>query len=50
MPRMTNTFMLAQQGSKEIIASVKKALLRQLWRGQVDIVSGKFVFSVTEAT
>src|SRR5215207_5790601 len=51
MPRMTDTFMLG--GAKypnEIIASVKKGLYAaNFGGGQVDIVSGKFVFSCTEA-
>ena len=50
MPRMTNTFMLGGTADpKEIIASVKKGLYcANFGGGQVDIVSGKFVFSVTE--
>ena len=50
MPRMTNTFMLGgTKDPKEIIASVKKGLYcANFGGGQVDIVSGKFVFSVTE--
>jgi len=50
MPRMTNTFMLAgDKDPKEIISSVKKGLYcANFGGGQVDIVSGKFVFSVTE--
>jgi TldD protein len=50
MPRMTNTFMLAgDKDPQEIIASVKKGLYcANFGGGQVDIVSGKFVFSVTE--
>ncbi len=51
MPRMTNTYMLA--GDKEpgeIIASVKRGLYAvNFGGGQVDIVSGKFVFSASEA-
>ena len=51
MPRMTNTIMLA--GSREpaeIIASVKKGLYAaNFGGGQVDITSGKFVFSAAEA-
>jgi TldD protein len=51
IPRMTNTFMLA--GDKEpgeIIASVKKGLYAvNFGGGQVDITSGKFVFSASEA-
>ncbi len=50
MPRMTNTIMLGgDKDPKEIIASVKKGLYcANFGGGQVDIVSGKFVFSVTE--
>ena len=51
MPRMTNTFMLS--GNKppdEIIASVPKGIYAvNFGGGQVDITSGKFVFSCTEA-
>ena len=55
MPRMTNTYMLAGQGDQgrdpaEIIASVKKGLYAaNFGGGQVDITSGKFVFSAAEA-
>jgi TldD protein len=51
MPRMTNTFMLGGNDSpKEIIASVKKGLYAaNFGGGQVDITSGKFVFSASEA-
>ncbi len=51
MPRMTNTFMLGGSDSpKEIIASVKKGLYAaNFGGGQVDITSGKFVFSASEA-
>jgi TldD protein len=51
MPRMTNTYMLAgEQHPEEIIASVKKGLYcANLGGGQVDITSGKFVFSTSEA-
>jgi TldD protein len=51
MPRMTNTFMLGGDKSRdEIIASVKKGLYAvNFGGGQVDITSGKFVFSATEA-
>ena len=50
MPRMTNTIMLGGTADpKEIIGSVKKGLYcANFGGGQVDIVSGKFVFSVTE--
>ena len=51
MPRMTNTYMLAGESDpQEIIASVKKGLYcANLGGGQVDITSGKFVFSTSEA-
>ena len=55
MPRMTNTYMLAGEGDKsrdpaEIIASVKNGLYAvNFGGGQVDITSGKFVFSAAEA-
>lgn len=51
MPRMTNTYMLAgEQSSDEIIQSVKKGLYaKNFGGGQVDITSGKFVFSTSEA-
>ncbi|MCK5872160.1 MAG: metalloprotease TldD [Methylococcales bacterium] len=51
MPRMTNTYMLAGESEPdEIIASVKKGLYaKNFGGGQVDITSGKFVFSTTEA-
>jgi len=51
MPRMTNTFMLGSDKSPdEIIRSVKKGLYAvSFGGGQVDITSGKFVFSATEA-
>ncbi|MCC6914348.1 MAG: metalloprotease TldD [Rhodospirillaceae bacterium] len=51
MPRMTNTFMLGgDRHPEEIIASVKKGLYAaNFGGGQVDITSGKFVFSATEA-
>jgi TldD protein len=51
MPRMTNTYMLSGQASRdEIVAEVKDGI----WAvgfggGQVDITNGKFVFSCTEA-
>jgi TldD protein len=51
MPRMTNTFM--ENGSEdpgEILASVKSGIYaKSFGGGQVDITSGKFVFSCTEA-
>ena len=54
MPRMTNTFMLngprGGYASEEIIASVKHGLYAtNFGGGQVDITSGKFVFSAVEA-
>ena len=51
MPRMTNTFMLGgDRDPQEIIKSVKKGLYAvSFGGGQVDITSGKFVFSATEA-
>jgi TldD protein len=51
MPRMTNTYMLAGQSDpNEIIASVKNGLYAKNFSGgQVDITSGKFVFSASEA-
>jgi len=51
MPRMTNTYMLAgDKDPREIIASVKRGLYAvNFGGGQVDIVSGKFVFSASEA-
>ncbi len=51
MPRMTNTYMLAgQHDPQEIIGSVKKGLYAvNFGGGQVDITSGKFVFSASEA-
>ncbi len=51
MPRMTNTFMLAGQYSRdEIIASIDKGIYAPNFAGgQVDITSGKFVFSSAEA-
>ncbi len=51
MPRMTNTFMLAGQDAPEdIIRSVQRGLYAVAFGGgQVDITSGKFVFSASEA-
>ena len=51
MPRMTNTYMLAgPHDPEEIIASVEKGLYApNFGGGQVDITSGKFVFSASEA-
>jgi TldD protein len=50
LPRMTNTIMLAgQHEPSEIIASVKNGLYAaNFGGGQVDITSGKFVFSTSE--
>jgi TldD protein len=51
MPRMTNTFMLAgKYPPEEIIASVERGLYAANFAGgQVDITSGRFVFSTSEA-
>jgi TldD protein len=51
MPRMTNTVMLGGTDKREdMIASVKRGLYAvNFGGGQVDIVSGKFVFSASEA-
>ncbi|KII77560.1 metalloprotease TldD [Vibrio renipiscarius] len=51
MPRMTNTYMLpGQHTPEEIISTVKKGLYApNFGGGQVDITSGKFVFSTSEA-
>lgn len=51
MPRMTNTFMLAgDKDPREILASVDDGIYAvNFGGGQVDITSGKFVFSCTEA-
>ena len=51
MPRMTNTYMMAgEHDPQEIIASVDKGLYAvNFGGGQVDITSGKFVFSTSEA-
>jgi TldD protein len=51
MPRMTNTYMLGgDKDPKEIVASIKKGLYAtNFGGGQVDITSGKFVFSASEA-
>ena len=51
MPRMTNTYMMAgEHEPQEIIASVDKGLYAvNFGGGQVDITSGKFVFSTSEA-
>ena len=51
MPRMTNTYMLGgDMDPREIVASIKKGLYAtNFGGGQVDITSGKFVFSASEA-
>ena len=51
MPRMTNTFMLGgQDDPEELLGRVKTGIYaKSFGGGQVDITSGKFVFSCTEA-
>ncbi len=51
MPRMTNTYMLnGKHTPEEILASMKTGIYaKSFGGGQVDITSGKFVFTVTEA-
>ena len=51
MPRMTNTYMLGgDRDPAEIVASIKRGLYAtNFGGGQVDITSGKFVFSASEA-
>lgn len=51
MPRMTNTYMLGgERDPAEILASIKRGLYAtNFGGGQVDITSGKFVFSASEA-
>ncbi len=51
MPRMTNTYMLSgDKPPEEIVASMKRGLYAtNFGGGQVDITSGKFVFSASEA-
>jgi TldD protein len=51
MPRMTNTYMLGgDKKPEEIVASIKRGLYAtNFGGGQVDITSGKFVFSASEA-
>jgi TldD protein len=51
MPRMTNTYMLGGNRSpQEIVASLKRGVYAtNFGGGQVDITSGKFVFSASEA-
>ena len=51
MPRMTNTYLLGgDKAPEEIVASIRKGLYAtNFGGGQVDITSGKFVFSASEA-
>jgi TldD protein len=51
MPRMTNTYMLPGESEpEEIIGTVEKGLYAvNFGGGQVDITSGRFVFSLSEA-
>ncbi|GDY26491.1 peptidase [Agarivorans sp. Toyoura001] len=51
LPRMTNTYMLSGESEpEELIASVKRGIYApNFGGGQVDITSGKFVFSASEA-
>jgi TldD protein len=51
MPRMTNTYMLnGDKTPEEIVSSIKRGLYAtNFGGGQVDITSGKFVFSASEA-
>jgi TldD protein len=51
MPRMTNTFMLGgDKDPREIVASIERGLYAvNFGGGEVDITSGKFVFSASEA-
>ncbi|ODS92747.1 MAG: metalloprotease TldD [Comamonas sp. SCN 65-56] len=51
MPRMTNTYMLSgDKDPQEIVTSIKKGLFAtNFGGGQVDITSGKFVFSASQA-
>ncbi len=51
MPRMTNTYLLpGKDDPKEILASLKRGIYAvDFSGGQVDITSGKFVFSMSEA-
>jgi TldD protein len=51
MPRMTNTYMLpGREAPEEIIGSVESGIYASNFGGgQVDITSGKFVFSASEA-
>jgi TldD protein len=51
LPRMTNTYMLnGKRDAGEVLASMKSGLFaKSFGGGQVDITSGKFVFTTTEA-
>ena len=50
MPRMTNTFWRQERGSSEILNSMDKGVYAvNFGGGSVDITSGSFVFSATEA-
>ena len=52
MPRMTNTFMLGGKddpGRDSVAASRTASIAKSFGGGQVDIISGKFVFTCTEA-
>lgn len=51
LPRMTNTFMLPENNTfDEIVSSVKNGIFAKTFSdGQVDVASGKFVFSSSEA-
>ncbi|MGM2755242.1 metallopeptidase TldD-related protein, partial [Bacillus cereus group sp. Bce019] len=51
MPRMTNTYMLGgEHNPADIIGSVEKGIYAPHFAGgQVDITSGKFVFTASEA-
>ncbi len=51
MPRMTNTYMLSgKRHPEEILSGIRQGLFaKSFGGGQVDITSGKFVFSCTEA-
>ena len=51
LPRMTNTYMLnGKRSPEEVLASIKSGLFaKSFGGGQVDITSGKFVFTTTEA-
>ncbi len=51
MPRMTNTYMLnGRHDPADVLASMKNGIFaKSFGGGQVDITSGKFVFTVTEA-